>query len=493
MGRSRSTPGLVESKSNLNIDSGTTGGANRSEVRREKKSAVHLTPSPVGHGGHHHHHHHPPTSSASVANLISSSEDQVEPGENQSHAVDQEQPANASVESNCTLHQQQQQQQHPHQPQQQQQHRQSILTSVHPVTYGESGDSGASTLLPAPPTYTSVQVSPSHGPPPVGSAAQVGHSITNTTQTLGLTLATPTYPSSVPICSSYLFASASQYEPKSPLYHYTTATTTWSTATTTATTSTSTTSTNAIGKTSLHGGTDRRPSTPSPIDLIGVTIATGGSSSSTVQSPCLDTSSAFKPMSPALSAPHLQSAILPSSSSSMHPMSPEALTSGLLSTSTFISTSNSAIPLSRTPIPGEMSQELLILEIKRLRDRLQTLECENAAMTSKLNQQSWEVCNRLAEIEFQISTNSGGVGGSSSIGATGSSTFQSTSCNIADRSTDVSIDLTRHAIVQQSQLQQQSQAPYSSTTSGTATVSPSGSSSGSVTCDESERNRESVI
>lgn len=444
MGRSRSTPGLVESKSNLHIvETGVT-----KESRREKRSAVHLTPSPVGHGG-----SHVPTSSASVANLISSSDDQV--AENQS--LD---------------HHSQQMQQHQHQHQQQQQHQQHQQTSGsesnsihqlhqrHPmaVTYVES-DSGI--LLPPPPTYTSVQVSQSYRPASL-TVSQVGHSVTNTTPTLGLTLATPTYPSSVPT-SSYLFGSSSQYEQqKSPLY---------------------------------HNNHDRRPSTPSPIDSIGGIAIAGGSSSSTVQSPCQDTvaSAAFKPsMSPALSAPHLQSAILPS----MHPISCQAL-------SVTCSTS-SAVPLSRTPVPGEMSQELLILEIKRLRDRLQTLECENAAMTSKLNQQSWEVCNRLAEIEFQISTNSGGGGGSGGGGVTSSSSIapsatvassgvtynqlhQTGSLDHHSTTTMDIIDLPRHAIT----IQQQ--PPYSNTSGTATTVSPSASSSGSVTCDESERNRESVI
>jgi cyclic nucleotide gated channel alpha 3 len=41
-------------------------------------------------------------------------------------------------------------------------------------------------------------------------------------------------------------------------------------------------------------------------------------------------------------------------------------------------------------------------EIKRLRERLMTLEAENAAMSVKLSQQQWEVEHRLAEIEMQI-------------------------------------------------------------------------------------------
>lgn len=40
------------------------------------------------------------------------------------------------------------------------------------------------------------------------------------------------------------------------------------------------------------------------------------------------------------------------------------------------------------------SHELLELEIKRLRERLQTVESENAAMSVKLSQQQWELEHR---------------------------------------------------------------------------------------------------
>lgn len=48
------------------------------------------------------------------------------------------------------------------------------------------------------------------------------------------------------------------------------------------------------------------------------------------------------------------------------------------------------------------SHEVLEAEIKRLRERLHTVETENAAMSVKLNQQQWELEHRLAEIEMQI-------------------------------------------------------------------------------------------
>ncbi|CAD1473421.1 unnamed protein product, partial [Heterotrigona itama] len=53
-----------------------------------------------------------------------------------------------------------------------------------------------------------------------------------------------------------------------------------------------------------------------------------------------------------------------------------------------------------TPLLG--TNEALLAEIKRLRERLICLESENAAMSAKLNQKQWEVENRLAEIEMQI-------------------------------------------------------------------------------------------
>jgi hypothetical protein len=49
-----------------------------------------------------------------------------------------------------------------------------------------------------------------------------------------------------------------------------------------------------------------------------------------------------------------------------------------------------------------MGQEVFIAEIKRLRERLVTLEAENASLSMKLSQQQWEVEHRLAEIEMQI-------------------------------------------------------------------------------------------
>lgn len=53
-----------------------------------------------------------------------------------------------------------------------------------------------------------------------------------------------------------------------------------------------------------------------------------------------------------------------------------------------------------TPLLG--SHEALEGEIKRLRERLHTVESENCSLNTKLAQQQWEVEHRLAEIEMQI-------------------------------------------------------------------------------------------
>ncbi|CAL4065099.1 unnamed protein product, partial [Meganyctiphanes norvegica] len=53
-------------------------------------------------------------------------------------------------------------------------------------------------------------------------------------------------------------------------------------------------------------------------------------------------------------------------------------------------------------LPRDSPQELLLAEIRRLRERLVTLESENATMTMKLSQQQWEVEHRLHEIEMQL-------------------------------------------------------------------------------------------
>ena len=63
-------------------------------------------------------------------------------------------------------------------------------------------------------------------------------------------------------------------------------------------------------------------------------------------------------------------------------------------------------PLPRTPVPGEVSQEVLIQEIKNLRQRLHSMEAENVSMTLKLSQQQNSVELRLKEIESQFASRS---------------------------------------------------------------------------------------
>lgn len=54
------------------------------------------------------------------------------------------------------------------------------------------------------------------------------------------------------------------------------------------------------------------------------------------------------------------------------------------------------------PLLGLGSHETLEDEVKRLRQRLHTVETENNALNSKLSQQQWELDNRLTEIEMHL-------------------------------------------------------------------------------------------
>ena len=69
---------------------------------------------------------------------------------------------------------------------------------------------------------------------------------------------------------------------------------------------------------------------------------------------------------------------------------------GNLAGSLLVATSSTG-SLQRDP-----NNEILLAEITRLRERLQTLETENTAMSLKLNQQQHEVEHRLAEIEMHF-------------------------------------------------------------------------------------------
>lgn len=103
---------------------------------------------------------------------------------------------------------------------------------------------------------------------------------------------------------------------------------------------------------------------------------------------------AFRAISPAQSAPtlapHLLGLVPPPGTPSGRSSQNEPCSSG-----------------QRSPCPGQSgsidgSQDIMVAEIKRLRERLVSLETENATMSIKLSQQQWDVENRLAEIELQI-------------------------------------------------------------------------------------------
>lgn len=87
---------------------------------------------------------------------------------------------------------------------------------------------------------------------------------------------------------------------------------------------------------------------------------------------------AFCGISPAASSTHLA---VPHSIA-MHTPSPT------------MSTDSHHIQMSPLGAEGQPPDAALLAEIKRLRERLMTLETENASMTIKLSQQQWEVENR---------------------------------------------------------------------------------------------------
>ncbi|GFV44373.1 cyclic nucleotide-gated cation channel alpha-3 [Trichonephila clavipes] len=53
-------------------------------------------------------------------------------------------------------------------------------------------------------------------------------------------------------------------------------------------------------------------------------------------------------------------------------------------------------------VSTELTQQDLLAEIKRLRERVVTLEADNASMSLKLSQSKWEMQNRLADLELHI-------------------------------------------------------------------------------------------
>jgi len=91
--------------------------------------------------------------------------------------------------------------------------------------------------------------------------------------------------------------------------------------------------------------------------------------------------SPFCGLSPAASTNHLS---IPSNSACVNMASP----------TNFVSDDNSAVGIPTGNQAELQSQDALLSEIKRLRERLLTLETENASMSMKLNQQQWQVENR---------------------------------------------------------------------------------------------------
>lgn len=82
--------------------------------------------------------------------------------------------------------------------------------------------------------------------------------------------------------------------------------------------------------------------------------------------------------------------------STNHLSIPSNLAVGTSSPTNFISEDNSAVAIG-LPLSNQtegQSQDAMLSEIKRLRERLLTLETENASMSMKLNQQQWQVENR---------------------------------------------------------------------------------------------------
>lgn len=95
------------------------------------------------------------------------------------------------------------------------------------------------------------------------------------------------------------------------------------------------------------------------------------------------------PVSPALPA---YCAISPAASTT-HLAVPHAM--GLHAPSPALSSDSHHMQLSPSLSVDPSQDAALLAEIKRLRERLLTLEAENASMTIKLSQQQWEVENRL--------------------------------------------------------------------------------------------------
>lgn len=69
-------------------------------------------------------------------------------------------------------------------------------------------------------------------------------------------------------------------------------------------------------------------------------------------------------------------------------------------------TTDGQASVSPAQLYNEASHDTLIQEITRLRERLKSVESENAMMAAKLNQQQWELEHRLSELEMHMTCTS---------------------------------------------------------------------------------------
>ncbi|KAI1298174.1 Cyclic nucleotide-gated cation channel alpha-3 [Halotydeus destructor] len=137
---------------------------------------------------------------------------------------------------------------------------------------------------------------------------------------------------------------------------------------------------------------ERRTSQPqTPLEAMMVPMS-GGGPLPMPGSP--SRASSFYALSPAHSAPHLAEALLAQQQTQMAPPLGNTLQPP----------GGSRTPTPSLPAATSETSDLLVSEIKRLRERLQSLESENATMSIKLNRQQWDVESRLAEIEMHMSS-----------------------------------------------------------------------------------------
>lgn len=102
--------------------------------------------------------------------------------------------------------------------------------------------------------------------------------------------------------------------------------------------------------------------------------------------------SPFCNLSPAASTNHLS---IPSNSAMMGTPSPTSFMAEDVSASATTIAMPTPVGTASQPTKADyQSQDALLSEIKRLRERLLSLETENASMSMKLNQQQWQVENR---------------------------------------------------------------------------------------------------